>query len=233
MVFRATDVLTQEIQFILTKFQEIDPISNEGPTSDQAPDDSSLDKPDKSSFKPESNDANLTPEQLAKAEAKRKAKAEKAAAKAAAKEAKKLTVKGSSLILGQGTSQIRNFLSTQCNHDFIVNHIELYRLINPWNNSDSNDQKSAKYSSDTKSLRLFTLDIIEKLNSNAIGKRKPKIAKGTRDYGPEQMRIREQVFSIIKRVFKRHGGVEIDTPVFELKEILTGSSISFLYIYFD
>ena len=31
-----------------------------------------------------------------------------------------------------------------------------------------------------------------------------------------------QVFAAIKRVFKRHGGVEIDTPVFELKEVLTG-----------
>eukprot|EP01035_Chromulina_nebulosa_P018099 gene18099-23750_t len=36
------------------------------------------------------------------------------------------------------------------------------------------------------------------------------------------MRIREQVFATIRRVFKRHGGVEIDTPVFELKEVLTG-----------
>ena len=31
-----------------------------------------------------------------------------------------------------------------------------------------------------------------------------------------------QVFSVIRRVFKRHGGVEIDTPVFELTEVLTG-----------
>ena len=33
------------------------------------------------------------------------------------------------------------------------------------------------------------------------------------------MRIREQAFECIKRVFKRHGAVEIDTPVFELKEV--------------
>ena len=46
--------------------------------------------------------------------------------------------------------------------------------------------------------------------------------QGTRDMLPEQMRIREQAFSAIRSVFKRHGAVEIDTPVFELKETLTG-----------
>lgn len=36
------------------------------------------------------------------------------------------------------------------------------------------------------------------------------------------MAIREKAFNIIKCVFKRHGASEIDTPVFELKETLTG-----------
>ncbi|KAH7301584.1 hypothetical protein KP509_23G033300 [Ceratopteris richardii] len=36
------------------------------------------------------------------------------------------------------------------------------------------------------------------------------------------MAIREKVFGIVTGVFKRHGGVAIDTPVFELKETLTG-----------
>ena len=36
------------------------------------------------------------------------------------------------------------------------------------------------------------------------------------------MMIRDQAFQIIRRVFKRHGAVEIDTPVFELKDTLTG-----------
>ena len=36
------------------------------------------------------------------------------------------------------------------------------------------------------------------------------------------MNIRDQAFQIIRRVFKRHGAVEIDTPVFELKDTLTG-----------
>jgi histidyl-tRNA synthetase len=80
-------------------------------------------------------------------------------------------------------------------------------LLDPFNFSSS-------------SLPEFCALLIDRLNSG--GKRKPKIPKGTRDYTPEQMRIREQVFSTIRRVFKRHGGVELDTPVFELKEVLTG-----------
>ncbi|KAJ3210635.1 hypothetical protein HDU83_001166 [Entophlyctis luteolus] len=49
-----------------------------------------------------------------------------------------------------------------------------------------------------------------------------KTPKGTRDFVPEEMAIRERMFATISQVFKRHGGVTIDTPVFELKEILTG-----------
>uniref|UniRef100_A0A1A8S906 histidine--tRNA ligase n=1 Tax=Nothobranchius rachovii TaxID=451742 RepID=A0A1A8S906_9TELE len=49
-----------------------------------------------------------------------------------------------------------------------------------------------------------------------------KTAKGTRDYNPKQMAIREKVFSTIVACFKRHGAETIDTPVFELKETLTG-----------
>ena len=39
---------------------------------------------------------------------------------------------------------------------------------------------------------------------------------------PIQMAIRERAFAIIKGTFKKHGACEIDTPVFELKETLTG-----------
>lgn len=47
--------------------------------------------------------------------------------------------------------------------------------------------------------------------------RKPKIAKGTRDFLPDQMAIRDVAFKKITDVFKRHGAVSIDTPVFELR----------------
>ncbi|KAK1834835.1 putative mitochondrial histidyl-tRNA synthetase precursor [Podospora conica] len=49
-----------------------------------------------------------------------------------------------------------------------------------------------------------------------------KTPKGTRDWDGADMVIREKIFSSITEVFKRHGGITIDTPVFELKEILAG-----------
>lgn len=49
-----------------------------------------------------------------------------------------------------------------------------------------------------------------------------KTAKGTRDFPPKQMVIREQAFKTIVDCFKRHGAESLDTPVFELKEVLTG-----------
>lgn len=49
-----------------------------------------------------------------------------------------------------------------------------------------------------------------------------KTAKGTRDYGPEQTAVRNDVLGRIAEVFKRHGAVNIDTPVFELRDVLTG-----------
>jgi histidyl-tRNA synthetase len=70
------------------------------------------------------------------------------------------------------------------------------------------------------------LDFFNTLNEIASStneeRRRPKCAKGTRDMGPMQMAIKEHAVKIVKGVFKRHGAVEIDTPVFELKETLMG-----------
>ncbi|RYP65309.1 hypothetical protein DL771_008378 [Monosporascus sp. 5C6A] len=49
-----------------------------------------------------------------------------------------------------------------------------------------------------------------------------KTPKGTKDWQGKDMVIRDKIFNTITQVFKRHGGVTIDTPVFELKEILAG-----------
>jgi histidyl-tRNA synthetase len=46
--------------------------------------------------------------------------------------------------------------------------------------------------------------------------------QGTRDWTPVEMGVREHIFNTLTRVFKAHGGCTIDTPVFELKEILAG-----------
>ncbi|KND92408.1 Histidine--tRNA ligase, mitochondrial [Tolypocladium ophioglossoides CBS 100239] len=49
-----------------------------------------------------------------------------------------------------------------------------------------------------------------------------KVPKGTRDWSGGDMILRDEVFKTITDIFKRHGGTPLDTPVFELKEILTG-----------
>lgn len=49
-----------------------------------------------------------------------------------------------------------------------------------------------------------------------------KVPKGTKDWSGADMVLRDRIFNTISTVFKRHGAVTIDTPVFELKEILSG-----------
>ncbi|KAI8951632.1 histidyl-tRNA mitochondrial precursor [Xylaria longipes] len=48
-----------------------------------------------------------------------------------------------------------------------------------------------------------------------------KTPKGTRDWVGTDLVLREHIFRTISDVFKRHGGSPLDTPVFELKDILT------------
>ncbi|KAK6618052.1 hypothetical protein RUM44_002494 [Polyplax serrata] len=49
-----------------------------------------------------------------------------------------------------------------------------------------------------------------------------KTPKGTKDYGPQQMALRLKILDNIVDVFRRHGAETIDTPVFEMKDVLTG-----------
>ncbi|KAL9245153.1 hypothetical protein vseg_018835 [Gypsophila vaccaria] len=67
----------------------------------------------------------------------------------------------------------------------------------------------------------FVEKIKEIVESNE-SRRLPKLAKGTRDFAKEQMAVRERAFAIITEVFKRHGAMALDTPVFELRETLMG-----------
>lgn len=66
------------------------------------------------------------------------------------------------------------------------------------------------------------LDLLQQLIQSNAKLRKPKVAKGARDFMPDQMAIRQQAFATISAAFELHGAVSIDTPVFELKETLTG-----------
>ncbi|XP_054942776.1 histidine--tRNA ligase, mitochondrial isoform X2 [Physeter macrocephalus] len=48
-----------------------------------------------------------------------------------------------------------------------------------------------------------------------------KTPKGTRDLSPQQMVVREKILDMVVSCFKRHGAKGLDTPAFELKEMLT------------
>jgi len=147
----------------------------------------------------------MTEAQIAKADKKRKEKAEKAAAKAEGKKNKKESTDKNSC-LGLGSMKFRDFILSQKLHEDVV---KCQAVMDPASSTNSD------------SFADFCDNLLMSLDSSS-GKRKPKIPKGARDFLPEQMRIREQAFAAIRRVFKRHGAVEIDTPVFELKEVLTG-----------
>ena len=71
-------------------------------------------------------------------------------------------------------------------------------------------------------LKALKLQLQPGGEAQAGGKLILKTAKGTRDYQPAQMAVREKVFTRIIDTFKRHGAETIDTPVFELKDVLTG-----------
>lgn len=49
-----------------------------------------------------------------------------------------------------------------------------------------------------------------------------KTPKGTKDWSDKDMTVRSAIFDHLTNLFKSHGGVTIDTPVFELREILSG-----------
>lgn len=49
-----------------------------------------------------------------------------------------------------------------------------------------------------------------------------KVPKGTKDWAGPDVLLRDKIFSTITAVFKRHGAITLDTPVFELREVLTG-----------
>lgn len=102
--------------------------------------------------------------------------------------------------LGQGTTQIYCLLKD------IIEDVDLFILkVHPLLGE----------------IYPLTISLLDKYLSGG-NRRKPQIPKGTRDYLPNQMIIREYVFNTIRKIFKRHGAVEIDTPVFEHKSTLTG-----------
>lgn len=55
-----------------------------------------------------------------------------------------------------------------------------------------------------------------------MSKEKPSIPKGTRDFGPLEVSRRESIFSAIRKVFRLHGYMPIETPAMEHLSTLMG-----------
>jgi histidyl-tRNA synthetase len=151
------------------------------------------------------------------AKAKKDAKEAEKAAKKAAKKAKSGGAggggpgAGSGAALGVATAELKSHLASLLKISEeapVLSGSEVSAVVNPYDLSPG----------------AYHTTVVAMLDRIAAGgvRRKPQIAKGARDFLPEQMAVREKVFNVVRGVFKRHGAVEIDTPVFELKETLTG-----------
>lgn len=81
---------------------------------------------------------------------------------------------------------------------------------------------SSKITEEVSRLLALKAQLGSEKDDKSGGKFVLKTAKGTRDFVPRQMVIRQQAFDKITACFKRHGAETLDTPVFELKEVLTG-----------
>ncbi|KAF8725891.1 hypothetical protein HU200_020458 [Digitaria exilis] len=117
--------------------------------------------------------------------------------------------------LGKGTSAVLMLLRDHVTNGTAITSLNS-ALVAEW-------ATSLSLMFDPKCARLESLveKVKEIVESNEV-RRLPKIPKGTRDFGKEQMAIRERAFSIITGVFKMHGATALDTPVFELRETLMG-----------
>lgn len=65
------------------------------------------------------------------------------------------------------------------------------------------------------------------VNTDTSSKKVPKkrlvdLPKGVRDFHHDEVRVRERMFKIIEDIYKLHGAVTLETPVFELRETLLG-----------
>ena len=80
---------------------------------------------------------------------------------------------------------------------------------------------TTSFANDIKSSGPNSLTKLPEFKLQQMKKAICKEPVGTRDLLPESMRIRELAINIVTSIFKRHGAVTIDTPVFELREVLT------------
>ncbi|KAH9611458.1 hypothetical protein KSS87_009108 [Heliosperma pusillum] len=118
-------------------------------------------------------------------------------------------------VLGKGTAVVLQLIKDRLPGGYVVHVDESLAL-----------QKLAEEIHSMLDLKVLAFnDFLEKIKEiveSNESRRLPKLAKGTRDFAKEQMTLRERAFSIITEIFKRHGAMALDTPVFELRETLMG-----------
>ncbi|KAI0401601.1 hypothetical protein F4802DRAFT_579719 [Xylaria palmicola] len=75
---------------------------------------------------------------------------------------------------------------------------------------------------DPESSRAADADADDMEKKEKAEKASVKVPKGTRDWVGADIKIRDRIFKAAGDAFARHGAVQLDTPVFELKNILAG-----------
>ncbi|KAF8025449.1 hypothetical protein BT93_F2321 [Corymbia citriodora subsp. variegata] len=125
---------------------------------------------------------------------------------------KKSEKKKKKVVLGRGTAVLVQLIKDRFQRNGNGDSVSLEKLV-----------KDLLLFLDTRGPEFdhFLNKVKDIVDSNE-SRRLPKLPKGTRDFGKEQMAVREKAFSIITEVFKKHGATALDTPVFELRETLMG-----------
>lgn len=185
--------LTQELQVSLAFFDKEDDVLKSRLAEKQAKAQEAAAKAAAAAAKEDEKLAAMPEAQRNKILEKRKKKMEKTKEKDSAGKKKSEEIK-----IGVGSAALRQFVTAQGG----VSVLQPFELR-------------------ATGLARFLEDLYVQLGSGGT-RRKPKIAKGAQDFLPAQMALREKIFNKIRMVFKRHAGVEIETPVFELKDTLTG-----------
>lgn len=116
-----------------------------------------------------------------------------------------IRTKGNDAMLGAGTRQFYSRIMDMAPYSIKDYYMKLH-IDNLCSFLSSNDCS-----------KLYTSCMVEK--EQRINLQPPS---GTRDFHPWQMVIRDELMSKIKKIFKSHGGQEIDTPVFERRTTLVG-----------
>ncbi|WWC68607.1 uncharacterized protein I206_102537 [Kwoniella pini CBS 10737] len=89
-------------------------------------------------------------------------------------------------------------------------------------------KKDASLEVNSMKLLKEQLKVLTKQNQDSISSNNNnnnftlKTPKGTIDHKPEAALLRKKIFSTLESIFLKHDASTIDTPVFELKEILAG-----------